>query len=196
MFNKSARKYQDKFMDVEAYSESLDHFCRILNEDTTILEFGCGPGNISRYLLDKREGLKILGTDLAPEMISLAAQNCPEAKFEVLDIRDLSLITSRFDAVIAGFCLPYLDCKEVSVFIRSLVQILNNNAIVYLSAIERETEFSEFKTSSSGDRVLIHYYSMSYLKSQLASNGFTIVEASELFENDDKEMIIIARLNC
>ncbi len=101
MFDKSAEIYQEKYMDVSAYSISLNLFCEKLKRSATILELGCGPGNITRYLLNQREDLKIFGSDLAPEMIKLAKKNCPEAEFGVIDIRDLSRISSRYDGVMA-----------------------------------------------------------------------------------------------
>ena len=64
IFNKLAKMYQDKFMNVDLYSESFDLFCNaIQKENATILEIACGPGNITKYLLNKRPDFNILGID-------------------------------------------------------------------------------------------------------------------------------------
>lgn len=51
-------------MDVTLYQDTLVVFAAtVANERAEILELACGPGNVTRYLLDKCPGWKILGTD-------------------------------------------------------------------------------------------------------------------------------------
>jgi trans-aconitate methyltransferase len=65
----------------------------ITKQDADILELACGPGNITQYIISKRSDFKILGTDLAPNMIELAKINNPSAQFQLLDSRDIRTIT-------------------------------------------------------------------------------------------------------
>ena len=86
VFDRRAQEYQDKYMDVGLYQDTFDLFCTsIAQEKAYILELGCGPGNITRYLLKQRPGFKILGIDLAPNMIELAQMNNPNAAFRLMD---------------------------------------------------------------------------------------------------------------
>src|ERR1043165_1092851 len=89
VFDRCAQDYQAKFMDVQQYSRSLDIFCAQVKKDAGILELACGPGNITKYLLQKRPDLEILGTDLAPNMLELAKQHNPQAIFQLMDCRDI-----------------------------------------------------------------------------------------------------------
>src|SRR5438045_2838934 len=92
LFNKLASEYQKKYMDVSLYSDSLNLFCKLIpKQNATVLELACGPGNVTKYLLDKRPDLKILGTDLGPNMIKLARQNNPTVEFKILDCRNISV---------------------------------------------------------------------------------------------------------
>jgi tRNA G46 methylase TrmB len=51
-WNKFADLYADKFMDLPIYNETYDYFSTLLeNKAPTILEIGCGPGNIPNYIL-------------------------------------------------------------------------------------------------------------------------------------------------
>ena len=69
-WNKIALLYQNKFMDFELYNETYDFICNsIIKEKAKILEIGCGPGNITKYLLSKRPDFNIYGIDIAPNMI-------------------------------------------------------------------------------------------------------------------------------
>src|SRR6476660_8726042 len=50
LFNKLAKQYQDKYMDVSLYHHSFDIFCRHISKpNAEILELACGPGNITKY---------------------------------------------------------------------------------------------------------------------------------------------------
>ena len=59
LFNRWAERYQERFMNVDMYSESFDLFCKELKTDASVLELACGPGNITKYLLDRRPDLQI-----------------------------------------------------------------------------------------------------------------------------------------
>ena len=85
-WNKVAQLYEDKFMYLTIYNDSYDFVCKHLQQSNSkLLEVGCGPGNITKYLLTQRPDFDILGIDIAPNMIQLAEQNNPTATFKVLD---------------------------------------------------------------------------------------------------------------
>lgn len=72
-WNNVAKLYENKFMDLDLYNDTYEKFCEILlKKNSKILEIGCGPGNITKYLLAKRPDFDILGTDISPNMIELA----------------------------------------------------------------------------------------------------------------------------
>ena len=54
LFDHFAKAYQDKYMDLSLYHDSLDLFCRsITKKEADVLDIACGPGNITHYLLKK-----------------------------------------------------------------------------------------------------------------------------------------------
>ncbi|MBE8723385.1 class I SAM-dependent DNA methyltransferase [Flavobacterium hungaricum] len=172
-WNKIAQLYEDVFMDLDLYNDTYDLFCDLLSKNNAaILEIGCGPGNITKYLLNKRPDFEILGTDIAPNMIELAQKNCPSAKFELIDSRKIEQIKSKFDAVLCGFCIPYLSESDVEKIIRDCKNLLHNNGILYLSFVEGEKEKSGFIKGSTGDRTYFYYHNLEKLKNQLKANAF------------------------
>ena len=54
-----------------------------------ILDLGCGPGVLSKYLSDL--GYNVTGVDFAEQMISIAKELAPNANFIVSDIANLEL---------------------------------------------------------------------------------------------------------
>ncbi|HOT89709.1 MAG TPA: class I SAM-dependent methyltransferase, partial [Bacteroidales bacterium] len=68
-YNKSAFQYQSKFMNFNLYNEMYDAFCEAIKiKNPEIFEIACGPGNITRYLLNKRPDFNIFGIDYSEKM--------------------------------------------------------------------------------------------------------------------------------
>lgn len=196
LFNKLADGYQEKFMDVSLYHDSLDKFCNAIpKEKAEILELACGPGNITKYLLDKRPDFEILGTDLAPNMIALAKVNNPTADFQLMDCRAIASLNKTFDGIVCGFGLPYLSKQEALQFIKEAAQQLNPNGVLYISTMEDDNSKSGFKTGSTGDIIFQNFHQADYLSAALEENGFKIIhlERKEYIHNQENttDLIII-----
>ncbi len=175
-WNKIASIYQDKFMNLDLYNETYDYICNaVTKRHAKLLEIGCGPGNITKYLLSKRPDFDILGIDIAPNMIELAKANNPTAQFAVMDTRQIQSLTTKYNAIIGGFCLPYLSPAERDELVAHCYNLLYENGWVYLSFVEGEPAQSGFKESSHG-RVYFHYHNLDELKAQLVTTGFGEIE--------------------
>jgi len=175
-WNNVAFIYQDRFMDLDLYNDSYDLICNsITRNNAKILEIGCGPGNITKYLLSKRPDFDIFGIDIAPNMIELAKVNNPTARFAVMDSRQIKNLDIKYDGIISGFCLPYLSQTECDELISSSYDLLNNDGLIYLSFVEGDPDKSGFRVGSGG-RVYFHYHDSDYLRSQLIKSKFEEVE--------------------
>jgi 2-polyprenyl-3-methyl-5-hydroxy-6-metoxy-1,4-benzoquinol methylase len=181
LFNKLADLYQEKFMDVSLYGATFDVFCKnITKKNAEVLELACGPGNITKYLLNKRPDLKILGTDLAPRMIELAKKNNPTAHFEIMDSRAISQLNKKYDAIMCGFCLPYLSKEEAIQLIHDARSILNTNGLIYISTMEDDHSKSGYKKSSTGDELFMYYHESKYLSHALEVNNFKLLDLQRI----------------
>jgi cyclopropane fatty-acyl-phospholipid synthase-like methyltransferase len=176
-WDKLAAKYQDKFMNLDLYNDTYDRFCELVKTAAIVLEIGCGPGNITRYVLAKRPDLKILGTDVAPSMLKLAKENNPGADFKVMDCRHIDTLTTTYDAVLCGFCLPYLSKEDCHKFIKDCAALLTTGGILYFSAIEDDYSKSGMETSSDGGHSMFVYsHEAAYLQQWLGDYGFEDIE--------------------
>lgn len=174
-WNKVALLYQDKFMNLDLYNETYDFFCEAMKDhQAKILEIGCGPGNITKYMLAKRPDLIIRGIDIAPDMIALAKMNNPTAGFEVMDCRQINSLDTQYDGIICGFCIPYLSGAETSAFISDAFNLLAEDGFLYISFVEGDPDKSGFQVGSSGDRTYFYYHHLELLNQQLAENGFVL----------------------
>ena len=175
-WNKVASLYQEKFMELDLYNDTYDTFCAALEfRQPKILEVGCGPGNITKYLLAKRPDFNIDGIDVAPAMVSLAKNNNPTANFMVMDCRELSMLEKQYDGIVCGFCLPYLSHLDCSALFNNCKQILNDNGVFYVSFVDGEYDKSGFQVGSSGDKIYFYYHSIDYIKNEMGNIGFEII---------------------
>lgn len=201
IFDQFAEGYQEKYMDQGLYSDSLDLFCQQLQKpDAELLDVGCGPGNISKYLLEKSPGLRMLGIDLAPKMLELARKNIPSGDFRKMDCRNIAQLEQEFDCIIAGFCLPYLSEEEAEKFIEDAAAKLRSGGLLYLSTMEDDPKRSGWKTSSSGKKpeLFIRYYQESFLVKALEGNQLKLLHRKLLKNPQEKEetardLILIAK---
>jgi cyclopropane fatty-acyl-phospholipid synthase-like methyltransferase len=175
-------------MDLGVYKSSFDLLLEVLPLNGKVIELGCGPGNVIKYLRSRRPDLEYLGIDLSPAMITMAREQNPGVEFRVMDIRDAGLLTEHFDAVMVPFSIPYLSYEDIPGFFTTMADLTSPGGFVYLSCMEGERSRSGFeKTSFTGDSEMhISYYPRTFLEHLFAMHGFTIerMETSEYPEQD------------
>jgi 2-polyprenyl-3-methyl-5-hydroxy-6-metoxy-1,4-benzoquinol methylase len=199
VFNTHAKLYQEKYMSVELYANSLNFFCDLIYDNAEVLEIACGPGNITRYLLDKKPTLKILGTDIADNMLELARANNPEAEFKQKDCREINSLDKKYDAIMCGFCLPYLSKEEAKQLIADAADLLKPNGVLYLSTMEDDYSKSTLTAGSTSDKLFMYYHEALYLNEFLKDSSFeTIYEDRKVYEGAQgyktTDLILISQL--
>ena len=182
-------------MDVSLYAESLQLFCdNIIPDNASILDIACGPGNIIKYLLDRRPHYEVLGIDLSPKMLSLAQTNNPKAKFQLIDCRKIDMIEQKFDGITCGFCLPYLTREEAIELIANVSGLLKPGGVFYLSTMEEDDDNkSRYQIASTGDQVYVNYHQEDYLSKAFRDNNFEVINLKR-FSSPDKDGLTITDL--
>jgi len=130
-YNLSANNYEKKFMDLHLYKDTLEFFSLLIRPSSNVLDLACGPGNVAKFLLERKPQLNIKGIDLSEKMIKLAKSNVPNAEFYIQDIRDLNFVSRQFDVIISSFCLPYLYDDEAKEFIFKISKIIVDDGYIY-----------------------------------------------------------------
>ncbi len=200
-YNNAAENYQDKVMDMDLYDDTYEMFCELIEKkNADIFEIACGPGNVTKYLLSSRPDLNIIASDIAPNMIKLAKKNNPTADFLAMDCRDILELDRKFDAVMCGFCMPYLTKEESAKLIKDISKLLHSDGLLYFSTMEDDYNKSGYeKTSFSGqNQVYIHYHQADILLECLKKYGLQIINFQrKLCPEPDgtflTDMIFIAR---
>jgi 2-polyprenyl-3-methyl-5-hydroxy-6-metoxy-1,4-benzoquinol methylase len=196
VFNSLAQPYADKYMDVSQYLPSINSLMDAIPENATLLELGCGPGNLTKQFISLRPDLKITATDLAPDMLAIAQEMNPTTKTLLLDCRNTTVLNEKFDCVVIGFVLPYLGLTEVKQLIKDSFDLLNPHGKIYLSTMVGNPKNSAWKRGTNMDvpKVFMHYYTKAQLEEMLTINHLHISHAQQYdIENaEEKDLILIA----
>jgi|ETNmetMinimDraft_2_1059921.scaffolds.fasta_scaffold30194_2 SAM-dependent methyltransferase len=159
VYDKDYAKYYDLFYKGKDYSEEVDFLKKILDrfgrKPVKILNLGCGTGAHDKDLVN--EGYRITGMDLSEEMIAIAKNKVPDAKFVVGDIANFEL-NEKFDVIICMFSvLGYLnENKQIKGFFDSCKRHLSDGGLLILDVwnglgVMRELPTSREKSVEIGE---------------------------------------------
>jgi 2-polyprenyl-3-methyl-5-hydroxy-6-metoxy-1,4-benzoquinol methylase len=179
------------------YMATLDLFCALITSTSPdILEMGCGPGNITRYLLEKRPDFQMLISDMAPRMLELAKKNNPMATVQLLDARKVSEIPKLFDGIMCGFVLPYLTREEAANLIKDIATKMRPGGCLYLSTMEDDYTKSGIQRSSYGDELYMYFHEAEYLSTALQTYGYKITQLERIITTTENgtitDLILVA----
>ncbi len=99
---------------------SRKHFDRLLlkefafaNKDSGLCaDFGCGPGQTTRFLYDN--GLQhIVGVDLSPAMVSAGKKLSPRIEFETGDLLDIAYPPAHLGSAVAFYAIVHFTKDQV-----------------------------------------------------------------------------------
>lgn len=175
-WNKVAQVYADKFLSLGIYTDSYERFFKGLASDASVLDVGCGPGVIAYFLSKNYPKMTYQGLDYAENMIELAQKHFPQYEFFVKDARQLAEFPGEFNALCAGFCLPYLSIQEVPEFLKECHFKLSEKGRFYLSFVPGEQNSTREVTGSTGDSMKFTSFEKEWLIEELQLSGFKLLD--------------------
>jgi len=112
-----------------------------------VVEVGCGPGQVSRYLQDR--GVRCIGADLAMEMLRIA-RRAPGGHSPAMligaDLRALPLRTGSCAGVVAFYAIQHLPRVDLAAGLDELGRVLVPGGLLVIAAHlgEGHVTFDEF----------------------------------------------------
>lgn len=197
VFDAFAPEYVELFMDLKKYTRGVTDFALSFGDNPTLLDLGCGPGNIASAIIQAKPNAQLIGVDLSPRMIELAKQQVPEGKFYEGNISEPSNFGKNFDGVILGFVLPYLDVHSTKELLMKVNEVTNPSGyLLMLTMVDEETK-TIVKTNQSMDdhSIEITYYSINDLKKMIINSGYQLIQEEQFVNeyNGENEVLIIAK---
>ena len=179
------------------YKDEFTYYNSILNKKKckTILEIGCGTGNLASYFINSDKDY--IGLDLSEEMIDLSKQKNPSGCFIQADIKGFSLNILVDAIVIPGRTSSYLlNNEDISEALHSIHKCLNPNGILIFDFIDANRFFKQIEKQNSVTHKALYqditYSRDSIFKIDKTMNNFMFNWKSSYYKHLKDEKLNIA----
>ncbi|MFG3251768.1 class I SAM-dependent methyltransferase [Streptomyces sp. NPDC048187] len=138
-FDALGAEYEKAFAGSRTHRRSLEWLLARLAPGSRVLDVGSGTGRPTAETL-VNAGHAVLGVDVSPVMVELAARQVPGATFQCADVRDVPLEDASFDAVCVYFSLLQLDRREQKDLVRRLARLPKPGGYLVLATVPLDVE--------------------------------------------------------
>jgi ubiquinone/menaquinone biosynthesis C-methylase UbiE len=178
-YDKTAENYADKFIN-ELADKHLDQillkaFCEQNKDKGKLIDFGCGPGQTTKFLFDN--GFQnILGTDLSTEMVKVAKRYNPNIKFEQADLLRLNYADKSFGAAIAFYAIVHFDYNQIQRALIEVKRVLSDNG-EFLFSFHIGNEIVSLDRFLDKDvNIKFQFFEVDRIKKIIIEVGFDIID--------------------
>ncbi len=128
------------------YKAEYEFYDKILkrNKSKSVLEIGCGSGNLASYF--EKSEYEYTGIDSSKEMLTIANEVAPNAKFIRADMRKLRLKLKYDTVIISGRSISYLITNnDVKNTLKSIYQTLKKGGVLIFDSFNAAKIISQKK---------------------------------------------------
>ena len=111
--------------------EILRRFSQEIGERKPVWDFGCGPGQTTKYLRDL--GIEISGLDLSGKILDQARALHPEIHFRKGNILDLEVDDDSIAGIVAFYAIVHFTEEQVGSAFREIFRVLQPGGIFLLT---------------------------------------------------------------
>ena len=117
-----AEAFADDLLQLPLDRQVLDTFVERIAAGEFVLDLGCGPGQVGQYLAER--GLRIVGMDLAENMLRVARQRTGIARLACGDMRVMPFRSGSFSGVAAFYSIHNLPRQALGTALAEINRIL------------------------------------------------------------------------
>lgn len=97
--------------------------------DGVLADVGCGPGHVAAYLRDR--GAAVVGVDLSPGMVEVAARTHPDIRFHAADMRALPAGDGEWAGIVAFYSIIHVP--DLPAVFREFARVLRPGGTALVS---------------------------------------------------------------
>ena len=157
--------------------EILKRFSQEIGEKRPVWDFGCGPGQTTKYL--KNLGIEISGLDLSEKILEQARTIHPEIHFRKGNILELEFENNSIAGAVAFYAIVHFTEEQVRIACREVFRVLQPGGIfLFTYHIGEETIHVEEFLGKKAD-IDFMFFSTDFIYSCLKESGFEKIEIIE-----------------
>jgi len=161
---------------------SIEKFITLLPSKAKIIDIGCGSGRDAKIFSDK--GIEVLGIDFCSNLIKIAKEHAPLAKFKLMDIENISLPDASFHGIWSACSLGHIAKNNLPTHLQKLHQLLIDKGYFYLALKKGQGEQLERDVRYKGNiQKFWSYYEEEELKNILLRASFKILDFAVIPKN-------------
>lgn len=156
----------------------LAAFAELVGRGGTVVETGCGTGEVTRRLRDR--GLRVVGTDVSPGMLRVARRRDAGAALAAAAMHALPLGDASVDGAVCWYVLQHVPDDAVDAALAELRRVVRPGGQVLLAF--HSGAGSHLKTEGYGGhpmQVHVHRRTAAEVAERLQRNGFTVTSTTE-----------------
>lgn len=131
MYDSLAEEYADAFTGEHEKKpidrEILLRFSREIAGGNPVWDFGCGPGQTSRYLKDL--GVDVSGLDLSEKILERTRADHPDIHFRQGNILDLDFVDCSIGGIVAFYTIVHFSEEQVKQAFREVFRVLRKGGL-------------------------------------------------------------------
>jgi ubiquinone/menaquinone biosynthesis C-methylase UbiE len=104
-----------------------------------VLDVGCGPAQVSGYLLGRH--VEPVGIDFTPAMLAVARRRIPLLRVAIGDLRALPVRGGSIAGVVAYYVLQHVPRSELGTALREVRRVLTRDGVFAAAFHEGDREF-------------------------------------------------------
>ncbi|MGE7776497.1 class I SAM-dependent methyltransferase [Chitinophaga sp. NPDC101104] len=164
----------------------LQAFARANKEEGLCADFGCGPGQTTRFLHD--HGLEnIVGIDLAPAMVEVARKLSPQIRFETGDLLHIAFPPGHLGSALAFYAIVHFSLEEVRQCFGEINRVLKTGGD-FLFSYHVGEEVRHFEKAHDKEiDIDLYFFKTDDIVQLLQETGFRIIDAIERRPNENME---------
>ncbi|WAX81588.1 class I SAM-dependent methyltransferase [Streptomyces sp. KMM 9044] len=179
VFDALGSDYEKAFAASEAHRASLEWLLERLPPAGRVLDVGSGTGRPTASTL-AAAGHRVLGVDVSPVMVEIAARQVPDAEFRCGDIREMPIEEGSFDGVCLYFSLLQMSRAEQSDLLQRLPRLLRPGGLFTLATVPLDVE--SFDGVFMGQNVRVTSFAAQDVTGLVRNAGLTVLaERSVMF---------------
>jgi len=193
-----AEAFADDLLRLPVDRAVLDSVAERLGGSSPVLDLGCGPGQVGKYLTER--GLRVVGLDLALQMLFVARRRTGNYSLACGDMRSAPFGSESFSGVVAFYSIHHLPRSALGATLTEIRRILKPAGLLVVATHLGESEvysgeFLGHKIETVGGTL----YGKDELPNALENKSFVVEEVRYRDplpdERESKRIYVTSRLS-